>query len=81
MSDRKPTQAERLLQMLRERGEMGVTPLAALEHLQCFRLASRVHDLKEAGHVIETRKVATSGGAVVACYVLIEKPAQLGLSL
>lgn len=76
----KPTQAERLLELLRERGEAGVTPLLALEELQCFRLASRVWDLREAGHLIETRNVATRGGAVVASYVLVE-PTQRSLGL
>jgi hypothetical protein len=80
-SDRKPTQCERLLELLRERGEAGVTPLLALERVQCFRLASRVHDLKSAGYRITTTTVDTSGGARVACYVLHEQPAQLGLSL
>jgi hypothetical protein len=81
MSDQRPTQNEQLLELLRERGEEGVTPLLALERVRCFRLASRVHDLKEAGHRIETRRVATQGGAQVACYVLHEAPRQMGLSL
>lgn len=81
MSDRKPTQNELLLELLRERGAEGVTPLLALERARCFRLASRVFELKEAGHRIDTTTVDTPGGARVACYVLVEQPAQLGLSL
>ena len=80
-SDRKPTQNERLLELLRQQGEAGVTPLLALDRVGSYRLASRVHELKEAGHRIETRKVETQGGATVACYVLHEEPAQMGLSL
>lgn len=72
MTGSKPTQAQQLLELLRERGEAGVTPLVALERIGSFRLAARVWDLTQAGYTIETHKVTTAGGARVACYVLVE---------
>ncbi len=74
------TQNERLLELLRERGPAGVTPLLALDRVGSFRLAARVSDLKAAGHDIETRTVTVSGGARVACYVLHEQ-AQMAMAL
>lgn len=69
-SERKPSQAEQLLELLRERGDAGVTPLLALDRIGSFRLAARISDLKAAGHAIRSDRVTTSGGAVVARYVL-----------
>jgi len=81
-TDRKPTQAELLLELLRERGPAGVTPLVALERIGSFRLAARVWDLIAAGHTITSTRITTPGGATVACYVLVEPAGQqLGLSL
>jgi hypothetical protein len=56
------------LAMLR-RGET-VTPLDALKAFKCMRLAARRWDLIKAGHDVETVKVHTPGGAVVAGYRL-----------
>ena len=49
------TQNERLLELLQERGELGVTPLLALDRLGIMRLAARVADLRADGHPIDTR--------------------------
>jgi hypothetical protein len=49
------SQADDLLSMLRDRGEVGVTPLDALAELRIYRLAARISDLRAAGHDIETR--------------------------
>lgn len=65
-----PTQAEALLELLRERGTQGVTPLLALDRIGSFRLGARIYDLRAAGHAISKTMVKTSGGAHVACYVL-----------
>jgi len=66
------TQTDRLLDLLREQGKAGVTPLLALERIGSFRLGARIYDLKAAGHSIESKRVRTTGGAIVACYVLRE---------
>lgn len=58
--------------LLREallRGEE-LTPLDALDRMGCFRLASRIHDLKQEGMDIVSRKVKTPGGAIVNSYSL-----------
>lgn len=74
-SAKPPTQAQRLLELLRERGERGVTPLDALERIGSFRLAARVHDLRHpregVGYVIEDVGYTTDSGARVARYVLV----------
>lgn len=80
-TDRQPTQAELLLELLRERGERGVTPIVALERIGSFRLAARVSDLKAQGHTITNEWWQVEGGPRVARYVLHEQPAQLGLAL
>lgn len=69
-SAKPPTQAQRLLELLRERGERGVTPLDALERIGSFRLAARIWDLRSQGHTITDVGHTTEGGARVARYVL-----------
>jgi helix-turn-helix protein len=64
------TQTDEILELLRERGSRGLTPLDALDSAGCYRLAARVADLKKRGHDIETRTYKTAGGARVALYVL-----------
>lgn len=83
MATESTTQAERLLELLRERGDAGVTPLLALDRIGSFRLGARIYDLKQAGHTITSERVRTAGGAIVAKYVLVEaRPwVQLGLPL
>lgn len=76
----KLTQADVVLELLRHRGQQGVTPLYALEEAQCLRLAAVVHRLKAEGHDISAELVATPGGKHVACYRLHER-AQLALAL
>lgn len=68
----KRTQADMLLELLRERGTQGVTPLLALEQIGSLRLAAVVFDLKAAGYHIETTMVAVGPGKHVACYTLVE---------
>lgn len=68
---KKPTQAQQVLALLRLRGEQGLTALDALERLQCFRLASRVHELTAAGHTITSTMIEVPPhGKRVAKYVL-----------
>lgn len=69
-SERPPTQEQRVLDLLRERGPAGLTPLQALEYAQCMRLAAVVFRLKAEGHEIATEMVTTDSGKHVARYVL-----------
>lgn len=47
-----------------------ITQIDALNLFQCFRLASRIHDLKQAGHKICSNKVTLNNGKVVSNYFL-----------
>lgn len=38
-----------------------ITPMEALEELGCFRLSSRIHDLRKSGWLIETNSVKRNG--------------------
>lgn len=71
------TQTEAILDLLRERGPLGITPLEALEEARCFRLAARIKDLREQGHDIRTYTIPTKG-AHHARYVLVEPKADTG---
>lgn len=52
MSKSKTTHNQAILEALKQ-GER-VTPLDALRRWGCFRLGARIHDLRKAGHNIET---------------------------
>lgn len=47
-----------------------LTPLEALDKFKCFRLASRIHELRKAGYAIETIP-PTDSGKDFAVYYLI----------
>jgi hypothetical protein len=68
------TQNERLLDHLKN--NHSVQPLEALQDLGIYRLAARIHDLKQNGHWIEKKIVEVSNryGEVfrVAQYFLIK---------
>jgi hypothetical protein len=49
------TQAEKILRHLEEYGT--ITPIEALQEYGIMRLASRITDLKKAGHIIITNTV------------------------
>ena len=68
MTGRTTTQKEALLALLLKGEE--ITAVDALDRLGCFRLASRIHDLKVDGLDIETRTVKTPGGARISAYKL-----------
>jgi hypothetical protein len=74
------SQNDRLLHLLREVGDAGLTPLAALHEVGTLRLAARIYELRREGYDIEAREQRVSGGRRVASYVLREA-AQLGLAL
>jgi len=44
------SQTEMIMELLED--DIGLTPLDALKHAGCFRLAARVSDLKNEGHDI-----------------------------
>ena len=47
-----------------------ITALEALEWFKCFRLASRICDLRKAGNQIEKRTIKTNSGKSIAQYYL-----------
>ena len=47
-----------------------LTALEALEWFKCFRLASRVCDLRKAGYYVQKRTIKTNSGKSVAEYYL-----------
>ena len=71
------SQQRRLLDLLRERREAGVTPLDALDLLGSFRLGARIFELRAQGYDIRSETYTTPNGAHVARYVLRERPVQL----
>jgi hypothetical protein len=79
----KPSTAQ-VLALLRERGEAGLTPLEALEHVGTLRLGARIfeaRDYLEPGEVI-VNEWAVSGGKRYARYVLRRtEPEQMALAL
>ena len=56
-----------------------ITALDALESFGCFRLASRISELKEEGHNITSEKWRTPKGAVISRYSLKTEATQLTL--
>lgn len=48
-----------------------LTAMDALREFGCFRLAARIYDLRDAGHKIAARLVATTDGKHIARYVLL----------
>ena len=49
-----------------------LTQMDALNMFQCFRLASRINDLRKSGLAIVTEKIVTATGKRVASYKLAE---------
>lgn len=49
------TQCEKILRYMEETG--GITPMDAIEHFGCLRLAARIADLKAQGVPIKTETV------------------------
>lgn len=49
-----------------------ITQLEALKMFGCFRLASRIHDLRERGHNINACRIITNTGKRVCEYVLVK---------
>lgn len=65
-------QTTAVLELLRVRGEVGLTSLEALRNVGTSRLAARIMELRQAGYVIDDRPERTPKGARVSRYVLRE---------
>tara|TARA_S200002703_G_scaffold22131_1_gene18834 strand:- start:26849 stop:27064 length:216 start_codon:yes stop_codon:yes gene_type:complete len=64
----KKTQSQKILKHLSS--GKSLSPLQALGLFGCYRLASRIHDLKRDGHQIETIIKSDDQGRTYASYVL-----------
>jgi len=62
------TQKDMILNWL-QKGKT-ITPMEALEKFGCFRLAARIHNLRESGHNIVATDYETPSGKRVARYSL-----------
>jgi len=49
------TQTEAILEYLNE--YQSITPVEAIKHIGCFRLAARIHDLEKKGYVVPRETV------------------------
>lgn len=67
MSEQKVTQAERVLEYIKEFGS--ITQLEALKDLGVMRLASRISDLKKQGYVINSKHEAVKNRHEETCYI------------
>jgi len=65
------TQTEWILGRLKDGGH--ITQMDALNGCGCFRLASRINDLRNAGHDIVTEHRTLPNGKVIAAYFLKQK--------
>ncbi len=68
------TQCDQILHHLETVGPL--TPLDALKLYGCFRLTSRIWDLKQLGHEIQTDRKELPNQKSVAVYTLITKAQQ-----
>lgn len=71
------TQCSAILEHLKK--GLSITPLEALNLCGCFRLAARIHDLRDQGNDIVTDTVTTQSGKKVASYRLASTQYRLAL--
>jgi hypothetical protein len=64
----KQSQRKKILKLL-ERGR-GITQLQALDMFGCMRLGGRICELREQGYDIQTERVKTRTGKIIARYKL-----------
>jgi len=62
-------QNKMILDHLKEKGH--ITPLEALDQYGCFRLASRIHDLRSVAHI--HTEMVTENGKTFARYSLVNE--------
>tara|TARA_R110002012_G_scaffold276213_2_gene463108 strand:- start:1322 stop:1561 length:240 start_codon:yes stop_codon:yes gene_type:complete len=67
MKDNVTTQKNRILGYLQNGGKL--TALNALQNFGCFRLASRIFDLKREGWAIKSEKIKLDGKSC-SCYYI-----------
>lgn len=67
MENCKPTQAQRVLEYIKEFGS--ITQLEALRDLGVMRLASRISDLRRMGYAIESEIVAVRNRYGEKCHI------------
>lgn len=67
MTNSKPTQCERILDYMRERGE--ISAQEAMNELGVYRLASRINELKRRGISIRKRTVKVKNRYGEACTI------------
>lgn len=70
------SQNKLILQHLKTVGS--ITALDALGKFQCFRLASRIFELREAGHEIHATSEELPSGKRIARYFLIKEASDKG---
>ena len=58
---------------------LSITPIEALSLCGCFRLAARIHDLRDQGNDILTDTITTQSGKKVAAYRLASRQYTLAL--
>ena len=63
------SQCNRILDYMQQ--GLAITSYEALQMFGCFRLASRIHDLRERGNNITVERVKTANGKTVAQYRLV----------
>ncbi|MEI4262818.1 helix-turn-helix domain-containing protein [Roseovarius sp. D0-M9] len=64
-------QTQRILAHLK--AGKSIDPMEALREFGCFRLGARIYYLKQDGHRIESERVPTDSGKLVAQYRLIKQ--------
>jgi len=66
-----PSQSDQILSYMKKNRKKGITPIEALSKFGCFRLAARIHELREDGHAIKSERYRLPiKGEYVARYVL-----------
>lgn len=60
-------------QILNHLKKTSITAIEALNCYQCFRLAARIKDLRDMGHLILTEMMVTKNGKRIADYTLINE--------
>ena len=64
------SQCEEILTHMQTKG--AITALEALDQYGCFRLASRINDLRSDGHAIYTATIELHNGKKIASYSLLK---------
>ena len=71
----KMSQSEEILHHLKLGHKL--TALEALDRFKCFRLASRINDLKRQGHIIQAKAVKTATGKTISEYSMADHQTNL----